>query len=981
MPGNTSFWIILILLANLVVPVVLGTWLSRRLRMKDMANRFTLTILAIMLSASPFIFQAISGHGLMNAIPLGIDLAGGTNLVWQVDDKLAKDLNKTISNQSMDLLVQAIKRRINPSGAEEVTVRQVGTDRIEVIIPGANPDEVERKKRLMNDLGSLEFSILADTRDHADLVARGRSLPNTETQIRDGDTLRARFVKVAKKPNGDFEMPPSSGVTFSRTREIDGQQVLEYLVLVSPDTKKITGEYLTNASPTMDDSGRPAVSFTFNKKGAYLFESLTTQYRPKKDGTTSQLAILLNDEIHSAPSLNAVISDSGQITGQFTMDEVRDLVGILNAGALELPIKKDPINEFTISPTLGIDVQTKGMISIAVAMVAVFVFMLIYYGTAGIIADLCLLLNLVMVLGAMALINATLSLPGLAGLVLTIGMTVDANVLIYERIREELAKGSSLRMAINNGFDKAFSSIMDSNITSLITAVILYYIGTDQVKGFAVTLFIGIITGVFTSVYVGRLLFEIVERKRLLKSFKMRNLFGKTNIDFLSYGKYCVAGSLILIAVGLVAFASRGQENYDIDFTGGSMVTFQFDKEPESIDAAREALQEKMGSNVSLERLEIPSPTGDAEEIFYRLRTTNGNVDEVRAQVDSAFASTDFKLHKVNVTVGEVAEVKATPAAATAAEQPAADAAVTARTVDLKFTEDLTASNVTTIVAQAIENELAKQNKTVDNVESQIELAGTAGPGMTAEEGATKTFDAFKMTVLPTVSGDVLNGALAAMTKEMADKPIFYEVNTFDASVAGETRSDAVFAMLASIFAIIIYIWFRFEHLSYGVAAAVALFHDVLVVLGLVALASLVSGNPIASLLGLNDFKINLAMIAAFLTLVGYSLNDTIVIFDRIREVKGKSPTLTYDMINQSVNATLSRTILTSLTTFIVVVILYFFGGEGIHGFAFVLLAGIIVGSYSTIYVANPFLLYFVQRSQQRKLNPPSAGSLQKAKV
>lgn len=978
MPGNTSFWIILILLANLVVPVVLGTWLSRRLRMKDMANRFTLTILAIMLSASPFIFQAISGHGLMNAIPLGIDLAGGTNLVWQVDEKLAKDLNKRVDTQSMDLLVQAIKRRINPSGAEEVTVRTVGTDRIEVIIPGANPEEVERKKRLMNDLGSLEFSLLANNRDHADLLARGRSLPDTENEIRDGDNVRARFVKVAKTPDGNFKMSPSDGTTLSRSREVDGNPVLEYLVLVSPDAKKITGEYLTNAYQTMDSGGGPAVGFTFNKKGAYLFESLTTQYRPKKDGFKSQLAILLNDEIQSAPNLNDVISDSGQISGQFTMDEVRDLIGILNAGALELPIKKDPINEFTISPTLGIDVQQKGMASIAVAMVAVFVFMLIYYGTAGIIADLCLLLNLVMVLGAMALINATMSLPGLAGLVLTIGMTVDANVLIYERMREELAKGSSLRMAINNGFDKAFSSIMDSNVTSLITAVILYYIGTDQVKGFAVTLFIGIITGVFTSVYVGRLLFEIVERKRLLKSFKMRNLFGKTNIDFLSYGKYCVAGSLLLIAVGLVAFAYRGQDNYDIDFTGGSMVTFQFDKEPESIDEARDALAEKLGSNISLERLRIPSTTGGAEEIFYRLRTTNENVDEVRNQIDAAFASSEFKLHKVNVTVGQVAEVKAAPVAG---QEPAADAAATARTVDLKFTEDLTPSNVSTIVAQAIENELAKQNKTVEKLDSQFELTGTSGPGMSAEEGSSKTFDGFKMTVQPAIPGDVLNNALAAMTKEMADKPIFFEVNTFAAAVAGETRSDAVFAMLASIIAIVIYIWFRFEHISYGVAAAVALFHDVLVVVGLVAMASLVSGNPVAQLLGLNDFKINLAMIASFLTLVGYSLNDTIVIFDRIREVKGKSPVLTYDMINQSVNATLSRTILTSMTTFIVVVILYFFGGEGIHGFAFVLLTGIIVGSYSTIYVANPFLLYFVQRSQQKKLNPPSAGSLQKAKV
>ncbi len=966
MDGKTTTLIVLILVANLIVPLIVGNWLGRAFKLKDLSGRISAVTLAILLAISPFVFQLATGQSLLNAIPLGIDLAGGTNLVWQVDEKLAQDLNKTVDSRSMNELIQAIKRRINPSGAEEVTVRQVGQDRVEVIIPGADADEVERKKRLMNDLGSLEFSLLANTRDHNDLIARGRQLTENQTEVRDGTKVRARFVKVAKTPDGTFKMAPDAPSTLSRTRNVEGADVLEYLTVVPDDNKKITGDYLTRAEISTDDGDGPAVSFNFSTKGAYLFESLTSQNRPKKDGFKSQLAILLNDEIHSAPNINAVISNRGQITGEFTIQEVNELIGVLNAGALELPIKKDPINEFTISPTLGIDVQTKGKLAIAISAIVVLIFMVFYYGTAGLIADVCLVVNLILVLGAMALINATLSLPGLAGLVLTIGMSVDANVLIFERIREELAKGSSLRMAINNGFAKAFSTIMDANITTLITAVVLYYIGTDQVKGFAVTLFIGIVMGVFSAVYVGRLIFEILERKRVIKTLKMRSSFGKTNFDFLKLSGLCATISIAMIILGLSVFFYRGQDNLDIDFTGGSMVTFKFEEDMNDIDAARAALQSKMGSNISLERLQVPNEVEGNEEIYFRLRTINENLDTVRDQVDEAFAGSQYKLKKVSLDF-KAGEPK-----------PAAEGESTVPVYNLTFTDALTTANVTSLLTGAIETQYEKSNQEIDRVTSLITLTGTQGPGVDAAEGVSKKYTGFELSTDPSISPESLTAALASLQTQMAEKPIFYEINTFDAAVAGETRSAAVFAMFASILAIILYIWFRFEHLSYGVAAAVALFHDVLVVLGLVAICSMISGNPIADLFGFNDFKINLAMIAAFLTLIGYSLNDTIVIFDRIREVKGKSPQLTYDMINSSVNQTLSRTILTSFTTLIVVAILYAIGGEGIHGFAFVLTAGVIVGTYSTIYVANPILLWFETRP---KRTPVTATQPVKAKA
>ena len=306
-------------------------------------------------------------------------------------------------------------------------------------------------------------------------------------------------------------------------KDVPAKQVL---IVQEPEEDLVTGGYLRRASPSISEDGSPCVNFNFDNEGAMRFFRLTSRNKPASDGTKRQLAIILDGKVHSAPNINSAIRDSGQITGNFPPAELKSLVDVLNAGALQLPINPTPISEFTISPLLGADVQNKGLLAIYISSVAVFLFMLVYYRFAGVVANISLLLNMVLIVGSMAICNATITLPGLAGMVLTIGMAVDSNVLIYERMREEMERGSSLRMVIHNGFDKALSAIVDSNVTTLIAAVVLYMIGTDQIKGFAVSLFIGISMSMFSALYFGHLMFDIAERKRWVKELKMGKLIG-----------------------------------------------------------------------------------------------------------------------------------------------------------------------------------------------------------------------------------------------------------------------------------------------------------------------------------------------------------------------------------------------------------------------------------------------------------------------
>ncbi|MCE2797258.1 MAG: protein translocase subunit SecD [Planctomyces sp.] len=974
--GPGGFVILLLVLAILILPFVIGSFVAKSLNVPEWSSRIGVVILTLLLGISPFLMSLLKGQPLSERFRLGIDLAGGTNMVFQVRGE-----GKEITPSVMDQMVGAVSRRINQSGTEEITVRAVGTDRIEVIVPGEDPQTVDDIKRRITRLGSLEFFTVANRAD-SDIIRLAQGLDLSRKEVVINGEVRARWVPAAEK-NGEPKLLTDSDVIsrpLKAEREVNGRvesyDTQEYLLLVSPKEEQVTGQYLRSAVRDFDpQNGEIVVSFAFDQTGAYLFGQLTGRNVPRDGVPNRRLAIVLDGRVDSAPFIREQITSRGQISGGqggFTAEEAGELVAVLNAGALEVPIDPKPLSEATVDPTLGADVRQKGVTATAISGLAVIVFMLVYYRFAGLIAVISLILNLVLTVGLMVAIPATFTLPGIAGLVLTIGMAVDANVLIYERMREEIDRGSSTRIAIQNGFEKAFITIFDSNVTTLLTSVVLFYFGTDQIRGFAVTLFIGLAVSMYTALYVGRLLFDLSERCGLLKQISMMRAIGETNLDFMKYRNHLFTVSGVLIAIGLLFFGIRGEKNYDIDFTGGTMVAFQT-TEPQKTDDVTAVLQQEFGDDFALERLSVGEESGEGTGKYFRLRTTDRETspegaeaqvsaeDRVRERVNKAFSGNSaIKLRMVSLEVSPVKPV-VTDAADNSVAAVARMKFKDGSESDLKFTEELAFGTATDLVAEAL--------SAVRKADSGdlIGLEGTAGSGMEGSERSVKKFSSFTVRVLPDVTSEQLTQALSAVQQQLSATPLFDEVNTFASAVARETRVDATIAVLLSILGISAYIWFRFQNLIFGLAAVVSLVHDVLITLGSLAVASTISGTGLGDLLLIDDFRINLSMIAAFLTLVGYSLNDTIVVFDRIREVRGKNPLVTSAIVNTSLNQTLGRTLMTGVTVFIVVVILYVFGGSGVHGFAWCLLIGSIAGTYSSVYIASPFLVWFLGQTKSAK--------------
>lgn len=976
---------------GLILAFVAGAFVAKAMKMTDWGFRFGVCFAALAIGVMPFLVRALNGESIGDGIRLGIDLAGGTNMLFRVKG----DDEKPVTNEVMDKMVGAVGKRIDPSGTSEITVRQVGADRLEVIVPGEDPQTVNEIKKRITRLGTLEFFITANQQlDDKDIIRQALALPTDKKQVSKELPSGEKIVQAKWLPayeRVEKETKRSEPQFLARTdvlrREVDDSRVVggkkerytteEYLVLVGPPEQQVSGKYLKSASSGIDpENGGQMVRFQFDTRGAHLFSILTSKYGPQPGRPRRGLGIVLDGRLYSAPDINAVISSQGQITGNFTSDEVKELTSVLNAGALEVPIDPKPLSEATVDPTLGEDVRRKGVQAIMLAGAVVVVFMLFYYRFAGVVAVLSLFLNLVLVLTIMMAINATFTLPGLAGLVLTIGMAVDANVLIFERMREETKKGSGLKTAIQNGFGKAFTTIVDANVTTLITAVILYAIGTDQVKGFAVSLFIGIVVSMFTALYVGRVIFDVCEKQGWLSKLSMASIVGQTNWNFLGKRSMCAIISVVLIVGGLAAFGSRGEGNYDIDFTGGTMVTFQLTENAETADVET-ALKEQFGDGFTVERLTLAGEEESEGSKHFRLRTTVNDSEEneeeklsaedrVRKMVFDSFKDND-SLNLLRVTM----EYGAPEAYVIAEDDDSADALEYARfsggqIATVSFDKEVAIGTISDMIGQKISGLKDGEQKKYEEADAVYTVTGTEGSGLDADEREVQTFSEVVVRVTPEVPAEDLTAALTAMKAELDSSPLFDEVNTFASAVASEMKTKAVLAIVISLLAIVAYIWFRFQKITFGLAAVVALVHDVLIVLGMMALAAYLSGNPVGQIFLLNDFKINLPMVAAFLTIVGYSLNDTIVVFDRIREVRGKNPNLTTDIVNTSLNQTLSRTLLTSLTTFIVVIILYFFGGEGIHGFSFCLTLGVIVGTYSSIYVASPVLVWLMNRESAK---------------
>jgi SecD/SecF fusion protein len=823
----------------------------------------------------------------------------------------------------MDKLVGAVSRRVNPGGQKEVTVRRYGLDQLEVIVPEVDQAEVDLIKRIVSSAGVLEFRIVANPDDPRHQQVREAAGVTAGVNVVQGGVPVGRWVELDTK-----KMNPSEqrGLV---TREIDGR--VEVLVVL--DRFDVTGGDLGRVSPGFDQNLSPAVNFTFNSRGAARFGLLTGQNVPDPaNRLESRLGIVLDDVLQSAPTIRSAISSNGQITGNFRQSDIDFLVEVLNAGSLPAALESVPISEQKISPQLGSDTIRSGAQAMLLATIVVLTFMLLYYRLPGLVADLAVVLNILLVLALMISIKAAFTLAGLAGLVLSVGMAVDANVLIYERMREEVERGAAVRMAIRNGFARAFSTIVDSNLTTLITGAVLFAIGTDQLKGFAVTLILGLTLNLFTAVFCSRVCFDLAERNRWLPRLSMAQWFGKTNLPFVRYMRPAIIASLLFILAGLAAAWSRGQGLFDIDFTGGTSVQVAFKPDqPLDVAAVRKAV-------AALPDVAVSSVTaGDAPAgTRYKIDTSLKDEEAVEAALRDAFPG---RLATYSMGFGDV--VSTAPDAA-AEPQPGR-------------------SEFTTSVALDFPERIAR-----DTLRQTLEegFAAAGHPGAPFELESTETGSRSRPVRTWTLSTSLDPAAtrtvLVGVSTRLNSTPVYLSANSIGGKVAGNTQVTAVYALLASLVMIVLYVWVRFQNVAFGLAAVVALAHDVLVAIACLALSHFVA--PFMGWALVDDFKISLDVVAALLTIVGFSINDTIVIFDRLRELRGKARFVTADMVDRALNVTLSRTILTSGTTFLAALILYLFGGQGIHAFAFTMLVGILVGSYSTIYIAAPIVLWLQHR-------------------
>ena len=595
-------------------------------------------------------------------------------------------------------------------------------------------------------------------------------------------------------------------------------------------TPALGGDVISDARDDFDQRGNPEVVMVMNTEGAREWKSITALASADPNNKKS-VAIVLDNNVYSAPTVQGEIPNGiSSISGSFKVEDTKDLANVLKAGRLPAPAKI--VSEYIVGPSLGAESINSGLTSTLAGIAVILLFMALYYNKAGWVANVSLLVNLFFLMGVLASLGAVLTLPGIAGIVLSLGMSVDANVLIYERVREEMATGKSLRLAIAEGFKKAMSSILDSNITTFLTGLILYIFGSGPILGFATTLMIGIITSLFAAIFITRLIFEWMLSKNQNISFSIKatqNLFKDSKFDFITgRRKFYVFSSVIIIA-GLISMFTRGF-SLGVDFKGGRSYFVEFKEAVKTTDV-RKVLTEEFGT---------------APEV-----KTFGSSNEVK------------------ITTSYLVDDNSENADATANEK-------------------LTAG--------------------LNKISSGFEIKDSQKVG-------------------PTIANDI--------------------------------KVSAIYAVLFAILVVFLYILIRFRKWQFGLAAIVALAHDVLILL---ALFSLLNGVLPFSL------DIDQAFIAAILTVMGYSINDTVVVFDRVREYINQHHTKNENLpsvINNALNSTLSRTVVTGLCTMLVLIIIFIFGGEILRGFSFAMLIGVIFGTYSSLFVATPFVVEFIREKTE----------------
>ncbi len=907
-------------------------------------------------------------------------------------------------------------------------------------------DDPKDLQRMLKGAGILEFRILPT------IGEENSDTPLLETYVRN---LREKGPKYASdnkyvwfevEKQEEWITVDAAGVEHIAYADKQGRKPVvamfgdNYYVLCSnktdeamlhnPQTKSWK---LTDASPTQDRRGRRAIGFTLDEYGGKMFGKLTGSNigRP--------LCILLDGLAISAPSINDRIGRNGVITGRFREEEVMDMVNKLKAGSLPAMLIEQPIAEKSIGPSIGADNRDKGINAGKIGLLAVILVVLAYYLVAGSIADVALLLNILIILAAMVVLRATFTLPGIAGLILTIGMSVDANVLIFERIREEQKKGASLRISIKNGYQKALSTILDANITTFITAAILYWKAPEEVKGFATVLMIGIISSMFTALFVTRVFFDLLTEFGLLKGelFKWQ-LLKNPKVNWMALRPLMFTISILLIAGGLFVFFTRDDaknNKYDIEFTGGTAATINL-KKPVDIQYVRDRIKQvgeeagnpaiaaanvySVGQSQSQQagtQFEINTTETNKTVINVKVAQGGQTAESVISAIRKAEDETDRTLSNLIVNVDQARPgafvISTSQLNKSIVKEVVSKALPEAQISEPRLDEVVNNAILTAFgdlieIRRSLEPETeAAEQITADVVEQSPELIDyQGGVKITCKiENPAKGSDVrrrfndlrfkpemenarwydYKLltTQLKPLEPDesVSQFVYVSVAPEAADRQFsedewnrFVEsetakvltagrleeslprVNQVNPSIGVEAKTDAKIAIVLSLIAIVGYIWVRFGNVRYGVAAIAALVHDVCITLGAVTMCTYIASTPIGQSLLIGDFKISQVIIAAFLTLIGYSLNDTIVVFDRIRENRKKAQ-LIPQTINDSINQTISRTIMTSFTTFVVVLIMYIWGGQNLRGFTFAIGFGIIIGTYSSIAIAAPLLL------------------------
>jgi SecD/SecF fusion protein len=791
------------------------------------------------------------------------------------DDDL-KSILRTKVDESIVSAFEVLRKRIDKFGVTQPNIQRLGTSgRILIELPGAK--DVDRIQNLLQSTAQLEFWETFKNEDLLDfLVSADQYLASIETEtitksnesdIDDllseveqtsdsiqstsnpilslvraysfqGGPIIARFLPRDQDIVNSYLSLPDVRKLLPREyryakflwgkEDTDGLTSLYAIKSNRDDTPPLSGGVVVDASQSYDAVGNAAVSMQMNAQGARIWEDLTGVAYAQN----SNIAIVLDDIIYSAPGVTrgAISGGRSEITGDFDLNEAIDLANVLRAG--KLPASATIIQSEVVGPSLGQEAIDSGIYSFLIALTFVLMWMIFYYGPSGIFADIALILNIVLIFGILAGLGAVLSLPGIAGIVLTIGISVDANVLIFERVREELRKEKGLKQSINDGFNNALSSILDANITTGLTALVLYIFGTGPIKGFATTLLIGIATSLFTAIFITRLLIDnkVFKTGKLSFSTKStKDLFSNLKIKFLGKRKatYVISATLLLISISSLLFQGLNQ---GVDFLGGRSYIVRFDKEVKSSD--------------------------------------------IESTLNNAFGSAEVK------TFGASNQLKITT----------------------KYKVDQEGLAVDDEIKNILFDNLGEQ---FDNPISYIEFTSGEDVGIMSS-----------IKVGPTIADDI--------------------------------KQNSVWAIFGSLVIVFFYILLRFQKWQFSLGAVSAVFHDVLIVLGIFSLTYKIM--PF-------NMEINQAFIAALLTVIGYSLNDTVVVFDRIREFFRIHKSWDNETtVNTALNSTLSRTLNTSLTTLIVLIAIFIFGGESIRGFMFALIIGVMVGTYSSVFIATPIM-------------------------